>query len=792
MVAIAVDRNGPKAFILVPDGEFCSFNPENEQIWALNLDPSDISPFHLHTTYHLRAKSMRIFPNIIINHQRLTKSTDLTVPPTVTSYTPGTLQITYGFMQHVNIQFTCYIPQVDALVGTIQIDNASDELIDLDCELAAILVPMGKGSATHPEKISGNQILSGHTDDLFPVLFMSGSPVGTSNPYPALCASLHIKPGENGSLHWALVSQDSQKASLETARELASPTWHRPYQIQIKTHAKRMMHIQTGDPDWDAAFYLAQTNALTHLVNPIPDQNLPTFIRTRLPDQPLRSQNGSSTIGDLSLLDVFHLSQVILPSHVDHLAALVNNFISRVGERGGLSSRIHRGFTGGSIKECPLLANLCLELFEIQQDHAFLRQVFPALRRFFDIGWLADTGPEPDHLPNWQSPAQMQLETGLFNFDIWEKTGNGLDIRTAESPALAAMLYREALALQKMAQILGDRTARSYYGKLVKKLNDLMLTLWDEDEKFFTYRDRQSHLSPTRELYYPSRIESDLRINKRFLQPQRVQIHLTTSDERTRACVVHIKGLNTSGEELVERHRPPELRWVQGHAHLTTQNLFTLIESVKFEGFSPDDRCIIQTADYSQIDISCMLPLWSGGVPNDQLGAMIEHYLNREVSGFDFGIPETWRCRHPLPAELDDQVNIQWNTLIVAGLVREKFTQEAVTVFSNMMAAIIHGLKDYNGFYPAYNTQDGLPKGQANAISGLAPMGLCLKIAGIKLISPEQVAIWGDNPFPWPIEIRWQGLWVRREAAHTHIIFPDGTEYQSQTTKPVLVKSAKG
>ena len=39
-------------------------------------------------------------------------------------------------------------------------------------------------------------------------------------------------------------------------------------------------------------------------------------------------------------------------------------------------------------------------------------------------------------LRHWEDTRQLQMDTGLFNFDIWEDTGHGLDIHTAESPAL--------------------------------------------------------------------------------------------------------------------------------------------------------------------------------------------------------------------------------------------------------------------------------------------------------------------------------------------------------------------
>jgi hypothetical protein len=792
MESIAGNQDGPRAFILALDGEFSGTKLENDQVWSLCLDASDTSPFYLQTTYHLRAKSMRLFPNIIFGHQRLTNPNDFTLPPTVTNYTPSTLTIKFGLINYINIRFDCFIPESESLVGTVEINNTGTEPVELDCEMGTVLIPMGKGSPTHPKKIGSNQILSGQTEDLYPVLFMSSGPTATSNPYPALCVSLNIAPGESTRLHWALVSKKSLETSLKTARKLSAPTWHKTSQQLIKSHARQRVHIKTGDPDWDLAFFLAQVNALTHLIDMDSNDNKPVFVRTRLPDQLVYLGHEKETLCDLTLLDVLHLTEVLLPPYVEHLTGLVEGFVSRVDNHGCLSSHILRGLNGMPVNECPLLASLCLALFEITQDHAFLRRVFPHLERFFVKGWLGDEDLAGGIFPSWETPAQLQLDMGLFNFDIWEATGKGLDIRTAESPALAAMLHRESIALQTIAHILGHRAARAHFSKTTKALSAKILTLWDDDQKCFTYKDHQSHLSLPRELYFPGLIKEKIEIDKHFTDPQRLLIHITTNDERTRACVVHILGRDSSGETILEQFRTPEMRWVLGRAHLTTQHLYSTIDQVTFEGFNPDDRFLIETADYSQVDISCLLPLWSNLKNKDLLTELVENQLDWDSPDFAAGIPETWRCAHPLPEGLTQQVNSQWNTLIIDGLIRVGFTEEATTAFIKLMSTTIKGLKSYHGFFSAYEVDQGLPKGHANAINGLAPVGLFLKLAGVKLFSPNKVAIWGSNPFPWPIQVDWQGLWIRREGAQTHIIFPDGTQYQSQATKPLVVKSGQG
>jgi len=788
MNQMVVDKNGPKAFILVPNGESSVYHPENDQIWALCLDASETCPFYLHTTYQLRAKSMRLFPNIIFGRHTLTQPGDFLEMPTVTCYTPSFIEIRYQAIHQLQVRFCAFIPEPEVLVGTTEIEYLGDEPIQVICETAAVLNPMDTGHPTRPFTIGSNHLLTGQSHNVFPTLSMSSGPKATSNPYPALRIPVYLEAGEKETLHWALASKDDQTASLDTARKFIAVDWERTAQIHLKAHAKQTIVIKTGHPDWDAAFQLAQSNALTHLVTFEEDQYPRTFIRNRTPDLPT-SKNDQ--MNDLTLLDTLHLFEVLLPAHADDLIELIKKFIYQVDDQGVLPSKIHQHPGGRKINEPPLLASLCLALYEIKPDVDFLRQAFPILQRFYNEGWSAGSDQELDSLPAWESPSQLQLNLGLFNFDIWDETGMGLDIRTAESPALAAMLLREASALKKIAQILGDRSARIRYGKIAKNLQERMQSMWDEQREMFTYRDRRSHRSPARELYYPGRIRPMLSLNKRFSEPQRLQVHLTTHDENPCPGIVSIQGWLDNGEECAERFQPPALRWVAGRAHATSQHVFTGIESVAFEGFNPNDHFLVETANYTQEDISCMLPVWSGGLPKDQFSSLVKSHLDPQAPELSHGIPDTWSTIHPLPEGLPQHINILWNTLIIAGLARQGFAQEAVGWFTSLMSRIIQGLKEFNGFYPSYNCDNGIPTGQPNAITGLAPLRVFLQIAGIKLIRPGQVALLGSNPFPWPIEVRWQGLWLRKAGSETHILFPDGTHYHSQATKPLIVTSRK-
>ncbi|MEA3327120.1 MAG: hypothetical protein U9R53_07395 [Chloroflexota bacterium] len=788
MDLLTFNRNGPKAFIIARDGSFSPIDPLEDQVWAFSFSDSKTHPFHLETTYGLRARSMRLFPNIIMNNKRLTYEVDFNKAPMITRYTPSQLRIKFSLLNGVDIQLDFFVPEINALAGGFDIANRSAEPISLTLELAAILVPMDKGVPIHPEKVGINQILEGQTGELWPVLFMTGGPMAISNPYPALSLPILISPEETRRLTWSLVTKNSQTESFESARRITAAPWRETAQDQFMKHNSQTIHIRTGVPDWDAAFYLAQMNAMTHVMTR--DSNNPLiFIRTRLPDKAIPEGRSFANQDNLTILELMHLAQVILPPNYKALRSHLNAYLDRVKENDQLSLHSDGKALSKTFRECPLLAQLCLEIYEIEEDREFLKNIFPTLIRLFR-SWYSHPVGSDKHAPlNWDNPRQLALDTGMFTFDIWEATGQGLDIRFVESPALAAMLFREARALRKIADILGDKPQLQSFGKIESIVKEKMQSFWQDDQHTWSYQDRQSHLSPTRELFYPGPARESIEIHKVFTVSQRLQCHLYAREEGTRNSHIIIRGKAPGGEEIIENFTPTDIRWFAGRAHVTTENLYSVLHSISLKGMQPNDRFLIETANLSQSDITCLAPIWAGGVSNERLESLLDNQLNWQDPSLEYGIPETWKYHHALPEDLPIRVNVLWNTMIIEGLVECGYPEPAMRLFTNLMMTIVQGLKQFEGFFPFYDCDTGRPVGQRNTISGLVPLRLFLQIAGIRLINPNKIAIWGTSPFPWPIEVSWQGLMLRREGPKIDIIFPDGTTYKSESDQPVLLTS---
>ncbi len=783
---ITFDKNSPKAFILASNS-WSDTEPVDDQVWSLVLNPSGQHPFHLATTYGLRARLVQVFPDLLSDNQSLMVGDNYHQPPTVTHYSPGFCRITFILSHGLKVSFSALLTETYALLGNIFLENQGQAALDFQLALVFHLLPLGKGKPAHAEKIGVHHVISAQSGNLSPVLFMTAGPTAGNSSFPGLSLPIKLSPGDFQTAAWALAARHSQAESFAAARRLVTRPWHPIQQHKQMVHARQTLEVQTGNPDWDAAFHLAQVNAHMHFIFHPPDESTPAVVRTRHPDQPALNPQTLLAQDDLTTLELAHLAQVLLPQRADLMALWIRKALNRLQKNGQLLSQRNASPFIKPFLEPPLLAALCLEIFETNRDPAFLRMVYPDLCRITHAWLFTDLEMQNLRPFAWQNPDQCQLSSGLFPFDAWEKTGQGLDFQYAESPALLAMLLREVRSLKKMAEILNDLVSLKRYGSLLRALGTELGAFWNETHQAFLYRDVQSKLTLPSERLLNAKSPDRFTLDRQFSSPQRLVCQLQSKDENTRVCHVTLKGRDDSGADSIEVFKPPDIRWIGGRSHLTTQTLFSELRSIAIEGLRAGDKIILETAGFIHHDITCLAAIWAEDLPDCQLKALLRGPLDSQHPSRRWGLPEVDPLEKDLPKGLEVAVNVLWNTLIIEGLAWRGRSETAKELFTNLMTSITQGLRDYHGFYPHFRVKDGQPLGKPNTIAGLAPLRLCLAIAGIRILTPTQIALWGENPFPWPLKVDWQGLSIRKEGHHTQVTFPDGSTCTHDNTEPVMV-----
>ncbi len=778
MDAFVIDKKSPRALIFGSEGHNSLIDLKNDQIWELGISESGTSSFYLHTTYNLRARSMRLEPNFVIINKPDATALPNQILTKVLSYSAASLVLQLQVKHYCEVIFECFLSQPDTLVGNIAIKNLWDDDLTIRVDMACFLAPMGKGVPMRQQQGDNFNYLSGRTDDLAPVLFMTGAPSLTNNPTSALTAKEKLTSKSSQTWSWALVTKQKQDDSLNAAQKIIASPWLKTAQNYRQYRARDFLTIQTGLSTWDTAIALSQTQASLHQVLPAQHVHGPHFINTRLPNQPIESDRYNQVPELMNALILNHLSYTLLPSQAGLMSSLVENHLNQVLETSNPNVKS---------KNLPILSEICLAIFEITQDVRFLEKVYPILKKIYNQ-WVPSPA-EIDKHPGfvWDEPQALMIESGLYLFDSWEPFGKGLNFKMVESPALVAMLYRESLALEKIARLLADEDSLHQFSQTSKVVKCRLQSHWQKTPPAFNYQDAETGQIPPCVQYYSGLVKDKLYINQTFNEPQRLLCHLQADDENNRSCTVILKGIGQDGKPVTELFKPKNIRWSDGLAHLTTKNVFNTLNTIEIEGLKSKDQLVLESPYLTQQDISCLLPLWSGGLQKKQVNALIETILNLQNPDLKHGLPEMWDSGTPLPENLPIYVNVLWNTLIIEGLTRQGKPEIAADLFTKLMETVIKGLIDYEGFYPCYRAENGKPSGKRNAITALLPIRLMLKIAGIQLFTPNKIAVWGNNPFPRPINVHWRGLSLKRDGNRTDITFANGAYFSTQSEDPILI-----
>ena len=77
--------------------------------------------------------------------------------------------------------------------------------------------------------------------------------------------------------------------------------------------------------------------------------------------------------------------------------------------------------------------------------------------------------------------------------------------------------------------------------------------------------------------------------------------------------------------------------------------------------------------------------------------------------------------------------------------------------------------------------------GERNALNGLAPLDLFLRVLGVEILSSKRVKLEGVNPFPWDVTIQYKGLKVIRGQEKTEVVFANGKSVTVVDIEPVIV-----
>jgi hypothetical protein len=772
--------NDPYQLIVAADSRFCENQYTNDHIYEIRLDGGEPTALALYTTFGLRARSLRVFPRFMQGDKTLTNPLDFQRQPKIMRLYPNFLDIQYAPFGQIDVLTEYWAISSQVIGGRIKFSNPSVVREVFTFEWNGLLSPLGQGSAMAVSEMGMHNVLVGESDGLHILCFLTGAPQSGEGPYAGLSLEIDLNPGDSRQISWVLTAQPDLQTAYDLARQESARAWDAELARIELTNQSESIQITTGDPEWDAVFMLAQRTA-NQLIFPASEAlPNPSFVMTRQPDNGFSMRGDGSDYNTLwngqTALDALYLSDILLPTRADLVRGFVDNFFVSINENGFIDWKPGlKGQRAGRLAQ-PLLAHLAWLAYEVSADETWLGNVFPNLLSFFKY-WLGkDNDRDQDNFPECSHPYQLGLdETPLFS--LLHECMHGVETSAIETPALAVMLFQEARALYKMAMVLNFEQDCDWLDLQINRLRAVVEETWDDGVYSYLHRDAHTHTSHKGETLVVLTEPGKYPLTHEFVNPQRLQLRLVTHEEITRRTHIKLSGKN--GQKRVIEDIPPRaIQWLHGIGRYTSQNHFTSLKEVTIKGMAIGETCQIGTIDFSLEDISLLLPLWTG-IPSPQRAKkMIDHTILARYQQH-YGLPVCPQGRPEKCADTQFLVRLPWNSLILEGLLHYQYRKEAAVLFDGVMHAVIQTYHSDHACRATYHAMSGIGSGERNILTGLAPVGLFLKILGLQKISTKKIIVHGFNPFSWPVTVQYLGSKIE--------FFSDNTQITFRGRQPVVI-----
>ncbi len=793
----SIPPEGPLCLRIAADARMCVPDYADDQIWELKLGGGDPPAISLETTYGLRARNMRIFPSFTLGKHTVTDPGQFASPPLVQSMLPNYLKVELNPFPDLRVSAEYWVVDSRAVAGRFILTNLTPELARLRLGLHTVLHPGDTSDVMDGMIIEGVHVLVGRTGPLEPVIFLSGAAEAVHAIHPALEITAELQPGRGKEVVWGHGGHSTQQESFWAARGAATREWDAEI-ARLELNNVGQVEIETGDPDWDVALSLAQKTALSGYVGPTPRLPHASFVATRIPDRGYSERGdgkdyGLDWEGQTAALAYVNLNQV-LPAAPDLARGVIRNFLHVQGADGSIDWKPGMGGQRSNYLCTPLLATLTWRIYAHTEDRGFLEETFPRLLEFVEAWFSESRDRDQDGFPEWDQVLQSSFDESP-TFVPWHAWGHGLDIQQAETPDLASYLFRECRSLIQIAEVVDREDAVPALEERMKRIARAVEATWADDTDIYHHRDRDFHTTVQGELLGQGKGSFTIEVDKTCDPAVRLLMRVRGSEEASKKVKVAIRGkLASGGRKRIHRFQYGDFQWFWERGVLTTSDAFAMVKSIEVTGLSEEHQIEIWIADYSRQDQTLLLPLWAGIPEQERAQRLIEEtILDARRFWRPFGVPS---CSALDPAYEDGRsegagtVWMFWNTMIGEALVDHGYLREAADLTSRLMRAVIASLRKEKAFRESYDPESEKAYGERNHLWGTAPVHLLLYVLGVRLISPRKVWIRNQNPFPWPIKLRWRGTELYFEASQCRIIFPNGEEQLVQEEGMHLVEQS--
>lgn len=766
----------PFTLPLAADARLTNTDYLDDQVWELRPGETGSAALALQTRYGGRVGLASLVPIWVHEGRTIYETQAYAHPPVVTAFAPGYLRVQGSLTLQLAIQAEYWVIDSHTIAGCFTLSNAHVESATVQLSLLGHVGAQGKDQ---PLSIlnAGDGVHAlhmGKVSNINPVVLLEeGSGIPGSQ---TLNREIEMGGRKKTMLRWVHAGLPETRDSLAQTRFWMGKSWQ-PFLEQIGRAASAIPDIETGDEALDATIAAAYHQLVLAYLKPTSSLPHPSIVGLR------RSTTGFSLRGDgthpwrewngQNPISAYLASLAIASTHPAFAQGVIQNYLAVQQDNGAIDWKPGLGGQRQGILCMPILARLAWGVFQYTEDEAFLRGSFPALRKFFEH-WLS-LDADHDSLPEWQAESQTGY-VFLPTFAVGQPWGENLNISRVESPDLLAYLLSEAISLQAIAYYLHDHAAEQVLGNQVDSLRTALEALWTSSR--YGYRDRDTHLRTTvRELLADARGDETHILALPLETVSRIIVHVEGGVNHTPKLQMQLDGLDQDGQFIREVVDAAAFFWQQNQGAYTTEQVFSQVDRVRFDGLSRVYRISLSVPDLTRLDINALLPLWSVGISSEHAGQIIE--LATDPAHF-------WRANgitmvsaqdadfDPANANGSGGVWPFWFTLMGEGLIEAGQTALAGDLLQRLLNVQVQVLHKQHEFSEFYHSDEAIGLGEKGHLAGIVPLHLLLRILGIRVIHSGKVWIGGAFSWPHPVTVTQHGVKVQRSAQRIQIDFPSG------------------
>jgi hypothetical protein len=778
-----LDATKPFSFQLAADARLSQTDYTDDQVWELRLGAVESPALALQTQYGGRVGLASLVPMWSHDGRAIYQTQTYAEPPLITAFAPDYLQAQAKLTPTIKLQAEYWVMESHAIGGCFTLANTGQQTEKLRLDLFGHVVAKTKEQALAIVALKKKRtaLAMGEIGTIRPVVMMengdAAAGVGEAAS-PKIGVDLTLPVKSRVTVRWIHAGDGDLRDSLARAQHWLQQDWT-PYFQRIEQAAQSVPIIKTGKSDWDAMIASSYQQLVQSILKPTASLPYASFVATRQSWQGFSRRGDGSDhprawSGQTPTLAYLVASAV---ASIDPAIAqgIIRNYLAIQADDGWVDYQPGLAGQRQDIMCLPILARLTWNIYQSTEDQDFLADVFPALLKFFERWFASDLDTDEDGLPEWQSERQ----TGYVftpTFAVSSNWAQNADIRLLETPDMAAYLLSEARILREIAQLLGKKRPVNQLEKRISALQALLDELWQDGR--YAYRDRDSHTSTGSIVIIDKGRGDEEHLPAMPLDPaNRVIVRVFGGGSNTPRGSLYLEGLDQNGQVIKETPDSKAFVWSYGRGVYTSQNVFAQLDRVRFDGLSRVYDLHVQTVDSTQSDINGLLPLWSGGIPQDRAAGLVQLLTEKQ---------QFWRANgvtmNPAqdvnfdPANADGSGGVWpfWLTLIGEGLIHYGYAEQVADLLKNLLNAQTSVLTEQKKFFEFYHSDEAQGCGERGHVAGIVPLHLLMQAFGVRILSSGQVNV--NKTFAWKrrVRITQHGVTVERSDEGIQIKFPSG------------------